>query len=1371
MFKTKPAFISKAFILIIITLWPQKTWAQTTWAQTTTDKSLAPVVSILENNSQKLIIDIRLADYQAETVETNNGMAYRIEAQGCTPILQKAAPDLAKFTQSFIVPKGTYANCRLIDSSYYDIDSLIIAPSLGPVLHTTNTKCLNYHYGNIYQNNNFYPKQTLRLQKIYQFRAHKGQVLTIYPFRYHPKQQRLRVYTHLLIEISFHPTHKRRKIKPQHQTSKVFSDCYARRFINYKADNLKYTPIEESGNMLVLSAPQFMDTMEEFVEWKNASGIPCRLVNVETIGTDTTSIKNYVADYYQTTSLTYLLLVGDGQHIPPCKRAGDSDAAYGYLSGQDSYPEVIVGRFSAENIQELSTQVRRTIDYEKGLTADGTWYHRFLSIASDEGPGDDNEKDYEHLRNLQSDLLAYTYTDGFELFDGSQGEQDANGDPTEADVKAAIESGVSIINYTGHGINTQWLTSGFSSGDADELQNTNHWPFIFNVGCVNGNFNGHTCLAEAWLRTSYNQQASGAVAMFAATIDQYWNPPMAAQDEMIDILCGQYPDNSKHRLGAICMNACMKMNDEYEQKGYDMTDTWLLFGDPSLLLRTDKPKNIVAKHPAILQIGSNSLAVECDYPNAIICLSCDTGIVAMRTTSTSLTNLTFPALKSSKLLTLTITAYNARAYQTEIPIIAPEGPFVILNAYAVNDTIGNSNLQADVGEQFQIRINYENVGIEIAEQLQVKLESDDPKINIVENLFYKENLPIDSQADTTAFLLQTANNITDQQVAQLQLIFKDKYDNSWSYPLSIKLNAPEFLLSLPAISDTAHGNANHRLEAGETIDLHIKLTNTGHAPAQKIYAKLQASPPAYINIPKDSVPIEQLTENEDTSIIFQLHLANDLPAESLLEFLITAQSGTYNDSLSFYKQSNVLVEDWESKTKTTFNWQNNEYPWEIQAETVYEGIYALKSAEIKNTESSALSLEAYLFKNDSISFYTKVSSEENYDFLRFYIDDSLCGEWSGQQDWHLSSYAVSRGLHNFKWRYEKDEYESHGEDEAYLDYILLPAIDLSGNKIPVFNYEQEIFLKADDQKNFTISVSDEDNDPLTLTCIAKPDWLHVAIEPTNEFHFQAIVPKNAAGIFPLNLTADDGIALSEKTISLKVNYLNDNFESGNWQNLKWQSPDPAPWQVDRQYTYDGQWAAKSGRISHDQSSYLLLTAETNADGEISFYKRVSSEHGYDFLRFYIDNVLQDEWSGESDWSYEKFPIAAGLHQIMWVYQKDNMLSKGEDAAWIDNISLPAGKPLSNYEIENSNSNTHIIKEIKNLPIGIKIVYNLPDGENAKIQIIDILGRTIITQAIEEQDAGKQEVMLYLGQLTTGLYICRLINNKYHDQLNFYYTPY
>jgi hypothetical protein len=149
-----------------------------------------------------------------------------------------------------------------------------------------------------------------------------------------------------------------------------------------------------------------------------------------------------------------------------------------------------------------------------------------------------------------------------------------------------------------------------------------------------------------------------------------------------------------------------------------------------------------------------------------------------------------------------------------------------------------------------------------------------------------------------------------------------------------------------------------------------------------------------------------------------------------------------------------------------------------------------------------------------------------------------------------------------------------------------------------------------------------------------------------------------------------GNYLLTKTFYMRTGLEVEDFETGDFSKLDWNLSGHQPWQITSADPYQGSYSAKSGAIGHNQMSVMSLQYEVSQDDFISFYLRVSSETTNDFLRFYINGQIMADWSGETSWQKASFPVSAGKATFIWIYRKNNMLSVGEDAAWIDIISLP-----------------------------------------------------------------------------------------------------
>jgi hypothetical protein len=157
--------------------------------------------------------------------------------------------------------------------------------------------------------------------------------------------------------------------------------------------------------------------------------------------------------------------------------------------------------------------------------------------------------------------------------------------------------------------------------------------------------------------------------------------------------------------------------------------------------------------------------------------------------------------------------------------------------------------------------------------------------------------------------------------------------------------------------------------------------------------------------------------------------------------------------------------------------------------------------------------------------------------------------------------------------------------------------------------------------------------------------------------------------FSVAITAASGYSTST-TFNHIIGLQQETFETGSFASFPW-ALGIYPWTIANTGVYAGIYSAKSGTITHNQSSELSLQATVNTAGTISFYYKVSSEASYDYLRFYIDGTPQDSWSGTTgSWEQVSYTVTTGSHAFKWAYSKDGSESVGSDCAWIDNIIFP-----------------------------------------------------------------------------------------------------
>ena len=1020
------------------------------------------------------------------SVLTPNGEAVSIGIDGGTQMLVKGFPDLPKVTSSVIIPDEKDMQATVVDAHYYEISNMNVAPSKGELRRTADPSSIAVNYDPIYDEDIFYPKMLTELEEPYILRDYRGQTVVAYPFQYDAKTKTLRVYSDLTIKIS--PVSSagenvfvRKNSSPKIQTE--FNKIYQQHFVNYQS-HLRYTPLDDHGNMLIICASSFISEMQSFVDWKIQEGIKTEVVDVATIGNDAASIKNYVANYYNTKGLTFLLLVGDyAQVVSSQTSAGVSDNDYGYILGNDHYQEIFVGRFSAETSDEVTTQVNRTIEYEKNPAADSS-FSKATAIGSNFGAGigDDGESDWQHERNIRAELLAYTYTNVQELYDSTHaGGNDQPGNPSPSDLSAQINNGVGLVNYTGHGGTTNIGTTDFHVSDVEALANSSHYPFIWLVGCEAGNFKDSLCFAEAWARATYNGTPAGSIANFMSTVNQYWAPPMQMQDEANAILVESDSENIKRTFGGLSINGCFSMNDQYGQYGYDMTDTWVIFGDPSVMVRTAFPVSMNVTHDSAIFLGSNNFSVNCSAEDAFVSLTQDDSIIGTATVSGGVALVQMNPVLSYDSVTITITGFNKIPYIKKIPVVQSAGPFIVHATTTINDALGNNNGQADYGENVGLNLTIENVGASIAQNVVSVLASTDPLITITDNT--ESFGDVSSNAASThenAFSLGISNNVQDGHQSFFTITSSDDLQNSWSSNYLIIVNAPALDAGSFTIDDS-QGNGNGFLDPGETADIIVNNVNNGHSDAINAVGVLSCTNP-YVSILNSSCNIGTIAALSSASATFQVSVNPAVPYGTDLVFDYSMNAGNYSAADSFFTTIAPAIENFETNDFTKFDWQlSGNANWFTESDDVYEGNYAARSGDITDNQSSTLEISLHVLYNDSISFFKKVSSEASFDNLKFYIDGVLKGYWSGYMNWSLSKYAVDTGLHDFKWSYVKDNSFSEGEDCGWLDEIVLPPFqsnvgtsvaDPSKNNLSCYPnpFAQLTFIRYSLRENADVSI-------------------------------------------------------------------------------------------------------------------------------------------------------------------------------------------------------------------------------------------------------------------------------------------------------------
>jgi hypothetical protein len=111
--------------------------------------------------------------------------------------------------------------------------------------------------------------------------------------------------------------------------------------------------------------------------------------------------------------------------------------------------------------------------------------------------------------------------------------------------------------------------------------------------------------------------------------------------------------------------------------------------------------------------------------------------------------------------------------------------------------------------------------------------------------------------------------------------------------------------------------------------------------------------------------------------------------------------------------------------------------WGGETTVSYDGVSAARSGAIANGQSSWI--QTSVTDSGILSFWWKVSSENNYDYLNFYVNGVVQSDIlgiSGEVGWIEKTVIFpSVGTHTLKWEYLKDDGTASGSDTAWIDQV------------------------------------------------------------------------------------------------------------------------------------------------------------------------------------------------------------------------------------------------------------------------------------------------------------------------------------------------
>jgi len=1033
-----------------------------------------------ENNFTNESYSFSLNELKGNIVNLKGQQFLELYINGAIPNGKIGNPALPAIMQLIEIPIGSepevvikHFDEEIISLNDYGINVPIVPkqPSLRKDIDPETVPL--YKNEQIYKSKDFIQTPIVEVKKSGIARYCQLARLVVSPIQYNPYNNTIKVFKNIEFTINYKNASLAKNIEYKKKYfSPLFEVFFGKHILNYKnilKDQITQYPI----SYLIISDRMFENTLQPFISWKTRQGYKVTVAYTDVIGSTTTAIKNYITNIYQNSTPTnpaptYLLLVGDIQQIPAFNGTAGShvtDTYYATMDGtNDIIPDIYIGRMSATNTTQLQSILDKTLEYEQYLMPDPSYLQYALMIAGVDaynaptyGNGQINYAN-QYYTNPSNGITAHTYLYG-------SGSPIVSNSPQAAPaIKQNISDGIGFGNYTAHCSSSGWAGPSVTTSDIPNFTNAHKYGLLIGNCCLSCKFDETECFGEAIIRA----QNKGAVAYIGASNSSYWdedyfysvgvksisaNPSYDSLNlgfyDRLFHLFNEHP--SQWYITASQINYAGNL--AVEQTGQNNVYYWEIYhtmGDPSLMPYLGIPSTLYTNYLSSIPLGLNNLNVETE-PYSYVGISLNnTWIDAKYTGNSTTVNLDLSSINSPCTLDIVITKQNKIPHIGTIQIIPNNAPFVVYHTSHINDSGIETNGIVEYSEQATLDVTLKNFGMQDANQVEATLSTTNPHITIIDSYENFGNIASNSEVTKyNAFSFTVDTLIQDQEVATFTLTATDQND-TWTSNFQIILNSPVLNATSILVDDANGGNNNGRLDPGENAIIKILTKNQGHSISPIVKGILSTSS-NYITVLNSEDSLGQISVNNSLFAEFPIQVSSSAPTGSYVNFTYNVQAGYYSIVKDFTLPVGLILEDFETNNFTRFPWDTANYgdaPWIIYSNgNIFEGNYSARSGVIGNgtwlqNTKSDLRMTINVISADTLSFYKRVSSEQGYDFLQFFVDNNKLDEWSGEIPWSRSAYYLTAGTHQLLWRYTKDYSISQGEDAGFLDFIIFPPINL-----------------------------------------------------------------------------------------------------------------------------------------------------------------------------------------------------------------------------------------------------------------------------------------------------------------------------------------
>jgi uncharacterized repeat protein (TIGR01451 family) len=1009
------------------------------------------------SKGQTLIINYSIEELNLEAVENEHGIFYRVSIPGHTPSYSEGKPELPVLSRLITIPEGAEYKIRISDvkNTRLHPSSKKIKGILYPA-QESETKSLTQRKKDfkidrdLYASKTTIPSDTVIIESLGMVRNNRLYNISIKPVRYNPRTNSIEVITSMKIEISNIVT-VGSKSEKKSEESLLFTESLEKSVLNYDPEDQITGFSDKPIKMVILTDTTFRKLLSPFIRWKTQKGFDIKVLyrGKKYAGDTYAEIKTTLSNIYNTSDPKpeYLLIIGDTKKVPTLLTGSNynTDMYYGEFDGTGDYiPEMYIGRLPVSDTTQLKIVTDKIIQYEKyEFEANNTFHSRALVSGGTDAANVKiiNGQIYYAISNYINNAKKLTEYHFYY--------EQALKPNAEDSIRKLTRKGLSFINYTGHGDAYGWLDPLLMSGDLDTVTNTNMYPFIISNACQTSTFSNASTFGNRMLLA----EKKGAIGFIGGAADTFWDEdfywavgPGAITSEPTYAGTGlgaydrlfhthnEAPSDWYVTMGQVMFAGNMAVSASTSPKKKYYWEVYNLVGDPSVIPIIGKPDTFRIQLPDTLPNGIKSISFTAEPFSYFAVSHFDTLWDASHASASGAVELTMPGLSNDSCM-IVVTGQNKKPLIKTIYFGSVSKEYINLSGRTINDAKGNNNKAADFGETIYLSIKAANLGNTTATNVYAKISSVSDFVTILTDSAFIGNLAPGSEINLSDKLeIKIDKEVTDLSVAPVILKLSDDLITK-QYTIDLTVHAPVLQVLSCTMDDSVLGNGNYIADPGEKYSLIYKIQNTGTSDASGDFM-VSTTEPEKISILDQNVKSGVLRFGEVTEIPVTVQLAEYVANGSYFTVSSSLSCDPYIINNDFTFRVGKIRESFEAESFDVFPWINtSKIPWITNNGSSYDGSVSAKSGAIGHNATTSLIIKTNYSFDDSVKFMYKVSSELNFDYFTFRINDREALKRSGETGWLKYATAVKTGLNKFEWVYKKDLTTNGGADCAWIDMI------------------------------------------------------------------------------------------------------------------------------------------------------------------------------------------------------------------------------------------------------------------------------------------------------------------------------------------------